>query len=99
MIRESVLTGMAAEDGPHETTVSDRGMVTIPAALRQHLDIESGDKIRWTTDDEGNLSVEVLKQRYGAFQDDRMKSPMGGDSLETHNLAGDETDPVFIEDS
>jgi AbrB family looped-hinge helix DNA binding protein len=90
---------MAAEDGPQETTVSDRGMVTIPAALRQHLDIESGDKIRWTTDDEGNLSVEVLKQRYGAFQDDRMKSPMGGDSLETHNLAGDETDPVFIEDS
>ena len=90
---------MAAEDGPQETTVSDRGMVTIPAALRQHLDIESGDKLRWTTDDEGNLSVEVLKQRYGAFQDDRMKSPMGGDSLETHNLAGDETDPVFIEDS
>ena len=90
---------MAAEDGPQETTVSDRGMVTIPAALRQHLDIESGDKLRWTTDDEGNLSVEVLKQRYGAFQDDRMKSLIGGDSLETHNLAGDETDPVFIEDS
>ena len=90
---------MAAEDGPQETTVSDRGMVTIPADLRQRLDIESGDKLRWTTDDEGTLSVEVLKQRYGAFQDDRMKSPMGGDSLETHNLAGDETDPVFIEDS
>ena len=90
---------MAAEDGPQETTVSDRGMVTIPADLRQRLDIESGDKLRWTTDDEGTLSVEVLKQRYGAFQDDRMKSPMGGDSLETHNLAGDETDAVFIEDS
>jgi len=99
MIRESVLTGMAAGDGPQETTVSDRGMVTIPADLRQRLDIESGDKLRWTTDDEGTLSVEVLKQRYGAFQDDRKKSPMGGDSLETHNLAGDETAPVFIEDS
>ena len=42
-----------------ETTVSDRGMVTIPAALRRRLDIEPGDKLRWEADD-GELTVEVV---------------------------------------
>jgi AbrB family looped-hinge helix DNA binding protein len=60
---------MAAEEGPEETKVSDRGMVTIPAALRRRLDIEAGDKLRWTTDDNGTLSVEVVHQREGVFDD------------------------------
>jgi len=90
---------MAAEEAPTETTVSDRGMVTIPAALRRRLDIEPGDKLRWTADDEGTLSVEVVKQRYGAFEDDDMKAAMGGDSLDTHDLAGSEDDPAFPEDA
>lgn len=44
---------MAAE----ETNVSDWRMVTIPAALRRQLDVEPGDKLRWTTD--GNRSIDV----------------------------------------
>jgi len=44
---------MAAGEAPEETKVSDRGMVTIPADLRRHLDIEPGDKLRWNTDEEG----------------------------------------------
>lgn len=52
-----------------ETKVSDRGMVTIPAELRRRLDIEPGDKLRWETDDEGRLSVEVVHQREGVFDD------------------------------
>jgi looped-hinge helix DNA binding domain, AbrB family len=90
---------MAADEAPAETTVSDRGMVTIPAALRRRLDIEPGDKLRWTADDERTLSVEVVKQRYGAFEDDEMKAAMGGDSLDTHDLAGSEDDPGFPEDA
>lgn len=90
---------MAADDVPEETTVSDRGMVTIPASLRRRLDIEPGDKLRWSTDDAGNLSVEVVRQRYGAFDDDDLKAPMGGDSLETHDLAGNEDEPAFVEDA
>ena len=89
---------MATEEGPEETKVRDRGMVTIPASLRRRLDIEAGDKLRWDTDDEGNLSVEVVKQRYGAF-DDFEPVPMGGDGLETHDLAGNEEDPAFSEDT
>ena len=60
---------MATEEGPEETTVSDRGMVTVPADLRRRLDIEPGDKLRWNTDEEGALSVEVVHQREGVFDD------------------------------
>ena len=87
---------MAAEDVPEETTVSDRGMVTIPASLRRRLDIEPGDKLRWTTDDTGSLSVEVVKQRYGAFDDFEPMS-MGGDGSESHDLAGHDEDSAFPE--
>jgi AbrB family looped-hinge helix DNA binding protein len=79
-----------------ETKVSDRGMVTIPAELRRRLDIEAGDKLRWDADDEGNLSVEVVKQRYGAF-DDFEPVAMGGDGTETHDVAGHEDDPTVTE--
>ena len=68
---------MATEGAPEETPVSDRGMVTIPVDLRRRLEIKPGDKLRWNTDEEGNLSVEVVKQRYGAF-DDFEPVPMGG---------------------
>jgi len=89
---------MATEDGYEETQVSGRGMVTIPADLRRRLDIEPGDKIRWRSDEDGNLSVEVVKQRYGAF-DDFEGAPMGGDGLETHDLAGYEGEPASSEDA
>ncbi|PSQ35805.1 AbrB family transcriptional regulator [Halobacteriales archaeon SW_10_66_29] len=89
---------MATEEAPEETKVSDRGMVTIPASLRRRLDIEAGDKLRWDIDEEGDLSVEVVKQRYGAF-DDFEPVPMGGAGSETHDLAGHEDDPTFSENN
>lgn len=89
---------MATEDAPEETTVNDRGMVTIPALLRRRLDIEAGDKLRWDVDEEGNLSVEVLKQRYGAFDDFEPVS-MGGGGSQTHDVAGHEEDPAFSENN
>ena len=87
---------MATEGASEETTVSDRGMVTIPAELRRRLDIEPGDKLRWHADEAGNLSVEVVKQRSGAFDDFEPVS-MGGDGSETHDIAGHEDDPAFSE--
>jgi bifunctional DNA-binding transcriptional regulator/antitoxin component of YhaV-PrlF toxin-antitoxin module len=39
MSREPVVASMASEETLQETTVSDRGMVTIPADLRRRLDI------------------------------------------------------------
>lgn len=87
---------MAAEHPPEETKVSDRGMVTIPATLRRRLDIEAGDKLRWDVDDERNLSVEVVKQQYGAFDDFEPVS-MGG--AETHDIGGDEDDSAVSENA
>jgi len=84
---------MSPKEVHAESKVTDRGTVTIPVDLRRQLDSEPGDKLRWNTDEEENLSVEVVKQRYGAFEDDDMKAPMGGDSLETHDLAEDEGNP------
>lgn len=85
---------MATEGPSEQTKVSDRGMVTIPAEVRRRLDIEAGDKLRWSVTDEGTLTVEVVQQRYGAF-DDFESAAMGGDGQETHNLTGDE--PEFTE--
>lgn len=51
-----------------ETTVNDSHSVTVPAEIRSRLDLEPGDKLRWRlTDDE--LEVEVVRQRYGAYED------------------------------
>lgn len=55
-----------AED---ETTVNDSYSVTVPAAVRRAADIDAGDKLRWRVDESGDLSVDVVKQRYGAFSE------------------------------
>ncbi len=52
-----------------ETTVNESGGVTVPAEIRDRLDIEPGDKLRWTITDDGQLAVSVVRQRYGAFDD------------------------------
>lgn len=41
---------------------------SIPAAIRERADIEDGDRIRWRWRD-GELSVEVVRQRAGVFAD------------------------------
>lgn len=52
-----------------ETTVNESGGVTVPAEIRDRLDIEAGDKLRWEITDDGRLSVTVVRQRFGAFDD------------------------------
>lgn len=50
-----------------ETTVNESYSVTVPAAVRREADVDAGDKLRWRVDDDGTLSVEIVKQGYGAF--------------------------------
>ena len=52
-----------------ETTVNDSYSVTVPAAVRREAGVEAGDKLRWRGDDDGTLSVELVKQHYGAFSE------------------------------
>lgn len=60
---------MAADDVVDETAVSDRFAVTIPATVRDRLDIEPGDRIRWRVTGADEIVVEVVRQRYGVFDD------------------------------
>jgi len=52
-----------------ETTVNDSYSITVPAAVRREAGIDAGDKLRWTVDEQGELSVEIVQQRYGAFSE------------------------------
>lgn len=72
-----------------ETTVNDRGGTTIPSEIRESLDIDSGDTIRWRVTDDGTLSVEVVKQETGVF-DDFEPASMGGDGAAGHDMTGAE---------
>lgn len=83
---EDVTSTMATSD---ETTVNDRGGTTIPARIRDELGIDSGDKIRWTVTEGGELTVEVVKQSTGVFSDFEPAS-MGGDGASAHNRTGAE---------
>lgn len=78
---------MATDIEPEETKVSDRGMVTVPAHIRDRLDIEPGDAFRWRVTSEDKLVVEITRNRPGAF-DDFEAVALGGDSLRSHDLAG-----------
>ena len=39
------------------------------AHIRRELDIDDGDKLRWTIEDDGTLRVRVVQQRRGTFSD------------------------------
>jgi len=74
-----------------ETTVNESYSVTVPAAVRQKAGVDAGDKLRWYVDEDGTLSVELVKQQYGAFS--KLKPVDTGeptDVAEDHDLlAGD----------
>lgn len=72
-----------------ETQVNDSYSVTVPAVVRRAADIDAGDKLRWVVDEEGRLSVEVVKQRVGVF-DDFEPASMGGDGGTAHDRTGAE---------
>lgn len=62
---------MATDDGTgaderDETTVNGSYAVTIPAGVRDDLDLEPGDRLRWSVDDEDRLVAEIVRERYGA---------------------------------
>jgi AbrB family looped-hinge helix DNA binding protein len=52
-----------------ETAVTERWGVTIPAAIREELDIEPGDKIRWSITESGDVDITVVRERRGALAD------------------------------
>jgi bifunctional DNA-binding transcriptional regulator/antitoxin component of YhaV-PrlF toxin-antitoxin module len=53
-----------------ESVVNESYGTTIPSEIRAALreEIEPGDTVRWIVDD-GSLSIEIVPERYGAFDD------------------------------
>lgn len=82
------LTDMASEEAADETTVNERHAVTIPSAIRRRLDIEPGDKVRWTVTEAGELSVEVTRNRHGAFTDFEPVDMEETHAVEEHDTFG-----------
>lgn len=52
-----------------ETTVNESYAVTVPASIREQIDLEPGDHLRWTVADDGRLVAEIVRERYGAAAD------------------------------
>lgn len=57
---------MSSETVDSESKVSGN-QANIPARIRQELDIDDGDKLRWHIEDSGTLRVQVVQQRSGTF--------------------------------
>jgi AbrB family looped-hinge helix DNA binding protein len=75
-----------------QTTINDHYAVTVPAAVRNRLDIQPGDKLSWEVDENGDLVVEVVKQRYGAFDDFEAVDMGETDVASDHDIAGIESE-------
>ena len=58
---------MATENS--ETTVNESYAVTIPSSVREELDLEPGDRLRWDVDDDGRLVATVVPERHGVATD------------------------------
>lgn len=58
---------MTDPDESDETMVGSGHSVTVPAEIRQQLDIAPGDTLRWTLLDGGQIRVEVT-ERTSAFE-------------------------------
>lgn len=86
-----------AADESDETKITDRWTVTVPASVRERLDVEPGDKIRWHVSDDGAVDVDVIQQRYGAF-DDFEARPLDGDAVADHDLMGVDDELEDLED-
>lgn len=52
-----------------ETTLDEHYTVTVPAKLRERLDLEPGNRLRWTVTDDGRLLGEVVRERYGVAEE------------------------------
>lgn len=75
-----------------ETTVNESYSITVPAAIRREAGVDAGDKLRWRVDDDGALSVELVKQQYGAFsQLDPVDIGEPTDAAEDHDLVSGDT--------
>lgn len=59
---------MSSDRVDAESKVSGN-QANIPARIRRELDIDDGDRLRWTLEESGDVRVEVVSRRSGTFAD------------------------------
>ena len=59
---------MSSERIDAESKVSGN-QANIPARIRRELDIDDGDQLRWTLEDDGSIRVHVVQRQTGTFAD------------------------------
>lgn len=77
---------MATEEFPSESRVEDDYAVRIPTRIRDQFDVSPGDRVQWSVTDDGDLTVEVVEQEYGAFEGAEVVS-LGG-AADDHDCMG-----------
>lgn len=61
---------MAVEDiESAETTLEESYAVGVPPKLRERLDLEPSDRLRWGITDDGRLVADIVRERYGVAED------------------------------
>ncbi|WP_436911394.1 AbrB/MazE/SpoVT family DNA-binding domain-containing protein [Halosimplex marinum] len=74
-----------------ETTVGEGYSTTVPASVRERAEIEAGDRLRWTVDEDGAISVRVVERGEETFGSlDPVELDEETDAAEDHDaVAGD----------
>lgn len=44
-------------------TVSERGQTVIPKPIRDYMDLQTGDKVVWTVNEQGAVMVHTIKKK------------------------------------
>lgn len=71
-----------------ESTVSGT-QTTIPANIRQTLDIDDGDRLRWILDDSGELRIEVVSRGSRTFAEfEGYDGEVDTNSMDEHDAWG-----------
>ena len=59
---------MSSDRVDAESKVSGN-QANIPVRIRRRLDIDDGDRLRWSVEDDGTVRIEVVHRRGGSFED------------------------------
>lgn len=75
-----------------ESRIDGDFSVTLPPEVRDRVEVDPGDRLRWRVEDDGTISVEVVGGRHGAFGDlDPVDTGEVTDATADHDtLAGNE---------
>jgi bifunctional DNA-binding transcriptional regulator/antitoxin component of YhaV-PrlF toxin-antitoxin module len=74
-----------------ETTVEEGYSTTVPASVRERAEIEAGDRLQWTVDENGAISVRVVERDEGTFTSlDPVELDEETDAAEDHDAVAGE---------